>query len=91
MPYLGPAVVPDGRRAFGPEEPPYPSDAWQRIRMRRLAAQIVEWKVAYYAGHPDVDDRTFDLWWFNLLHLERRYPHLKDPDSVTDTVGAPRA
>lgn len=90
MTYLGPAVTPDGRRAFGPAEPAYPSDAWQRVYMARLAAQIVEWKVAYYAGRPLVDDRTFDLWWFNLLRLEARHPHLKDPQSVTDTVGAPR-
>lgn len=90
MSYLGPAVTPDGQQPFGPAEPAYPSDAWQVIHMRRLEQRLVAWKVAYYAGYPEVDDRTFDLNWFNLIALEARYPHLKSAHSVTDSVGAPQ-
>lgn len=85
--YLGPALGPDGARPFGPEEPAYPSDPWQRIHMRRLEQRIRAWKVAYYLGEPEVDDQTFDLHWHNLLHLEARYPHLADPASPTQGVG----
>lgn len=70
-------------------DPVYPSDEWQRQYMRRLEAQIREWKDEYYNALPSVDDRTYDLWWFNLLHLESRYPHLVNPNSVTQTVGSP--
>ncbi len=72
-------------------EPVYPSDEWQQAYMRQLASQIVHWKRLYYYGTPEVDDATFDLWWHNLLFLEKKYPHLADPNSPTATVGAPLA
>lgn len=65
----------------------YPDDEWQRAYMDRLEAQIWEWKREYYLGHPLVDDRTFDLWWHNLLVLEDKYPHLANPESPTQGVG----
>lgn len=71
-------------------DPVYPSDEWQRQYMRRLEVQIREWKDEYYNALPSVDDRTYDLWWFNLLHLESKYPHLMNPNSVTQTVGSPK-
>lgn len=71
-------------------EPVYPSDLWQKRYMRQLAAQILEWKDAYYnRDGGTVDDATYDLWWNNLLFLEKKYPHLKDPNSPTFIVGAP--
>jgi hypothetical protein len=67
----------------------YPSDAWQQRYMRELADQIAQWKQEYYYGNNTVDDATYDLWWRNLLHLEGKYPHLKDPISPTINPGAP--
>jgi len=69
--------------------PVYPSDLWQKRYMRQLADQIREWKQAYYYGVAKVDDQEYDLWWRNLLFLESKYPHLKDPNSPTNGVGAP--
>lgn len=67
---------------------PYPDDDWQRQHMREIAAQVRQWKHEYYYGRASVDDATFDLWWKNLLFLESKYPHLKEENSPTDSVGA---
>lgn len=71
--------------------PTYPEDLWQKRYMRELAAQISQWKHEYYYGRATVDDATYDLWWRNLLFLESKYPHLKDPNSPTIDPGAPLA
>lgn len=70
-------------------EPVYPSDEWQQGFMDRLIDQIREWRYLYYNRLPSVDDATFDLWWRNLLHMEKKYPHLKRDDTPTNEVGAP--
>lgn len=67
----------------------YPDDEWQRANMEQIVQQVWEWKHAYYYGRTSVDDATYDLWWRNLLFLEKRYPHLKVTNSPTDAVGAP--
>ena len=69
-------------------EPVYPSDLWQKRYMRQLADQIREWKHQYYYQTASVDDATYDLWWHNLLFMEEKYPHLKDPNSPTVSVGS---
>ena len=69
--------------------PVYPEDLWQKRYMRELAAQIVIWKSEYYYRTASVDDATYDLWWRNLLWLEQKYPHLKDPNSPTIDPGSP--
>jgi hypothetical protein len=69
--------------------PVYPSEEWQRAYMRTLADQIWVWKDEYYNKMPTVDDATYDHWWRNLLFLESKYPHQKDPNSPTVGVGAP--
>jgi len=71
--------------------PVYPEDLWQKRYMRELAAQILVWKREYYYAIATVDDATYDLWWNNLLFLEKKYPHLKDPNSPTIDPGAPLA
>ncbi len=70
-------------------EPVYPEDLWQKRYMRELAEQIRTWKHEYYYERATVDDATYDLWWRNLLFLEGKYPHLKDPNSPTIDPGAP--
>lgn len=70
-------------------EPVYPEDLWQKRYMRQLGAQIATWKREYYYGTPSVQDAQYDLWWNNLLFLEKKYPHLKDPNSPTINPGAP--
>lgn len=70
-------------------EPVYPEDLWQKRYMRQLGDQILEWKHQYYYAMATVDDATYDLWWKNLLFLEAKYPHLKDPNSPTINPGAP--
>ncbi len=72
-------------------EPVYPEDLWQKAYMRQLASQILQWKREYYYGSTTVDDATYDLWWNNLLFLEKKYPHLKDENSPTINPGAPLA
>ncbi len=72
-------------------EPVYPEDLWQKQYMRQLASQIAQWKQEYYYSSATVDDATYDLWWNNLLFLEKKYPHLKDPNSPTINPGAPLA
>lgn len=70
-------------------EPVYPEDLWQKRYMRQLGDQILQWKREYYYAVSSVDDATYDLWWRNLLFLEAKYPHLKDPNSPTINPGAP--
>jgi NAD-dependent DNA ligase len=70
-------------------EPVYPEDLWQKQYMRQLGAQIAKWKREYYYKIASVDDATYDLWWRNLLFLEGKYPHLKDPNFPTINPGAP--
>lgn len=70
-------------------QPVYPEDLWQKQYMRQLGDQILAWKREYYYGTASVDDATYDLWWKNLLFLEEKYPHLKDPNSPTINPGAP--
>lgn len=70
-------------------EPVYPEDLWQKRYMRQLGDQILQWKREYYYASATVDDATYDLWWRNLLFLESKYPHLKDPNSPTINPGAP--
>ena len=38
-------------------------------------------------GVPEILDSDFDLLWRELLDLEKRYPHLADPNSPSATVG----
>ncbi|KIE50777.1 MAG: hypothetical protein MB52_05150 [marine actinobacterium MedAcidi-G1] len=38
-------------------------------------------------GVPEILDSDFDLLWRELLDLEKKYPHLADPNSPSATVG----
>lgn len=70
--------------------PDFPrSDNWQLWDMLDCVERVRKYKHEYYNEEPTVDDRTYDLWWFNLLALEKKYPHLIQENTPSQTVGAP--
>lgn len=70
----------------------YPSDEWQQAYMDKIITDVVRWKNAYYnKDGGSTDDATYDLWWANLMHMERKYPHLIRSNSPTQSVGSPLA
>lgn len=69
---------------------PYPSDEYQRALMEWIIERVWAWKDGYYNKNgSQVDDATYDLWWNNLLSLEKNYPHLVVEGTPTGAVGAP--
>ena len=59
-------------------------------RMRELAAQVLEHRRRYYVlDDPIVSDAEYDALERELRELEAAHPHLADPNSPTQRVGAP--
>jgi DNA ligase (NAD+) len=60
------------------------------IRMRELAAQVLEHRRRYYVlDSPIVSDAEYDALERELRELEGEHPSLADPNSPTQRVGAP--
>ena len=59
-----------------------------REQIRRLQAQVAYHNERYYTqDDPEISDQAYDRLSLELRDLERRYPHLADPDSPTARVG----
>lgn len=60
-----------------------------QVRMEELAAQVRHHRFLYYVlNQPEISDARFDALYHQLEELEKRYPHLANPDSPTKEVGA---
>ncbi len=58
-------------------------------RMEDLSRQIRHHRFLYYVlNQPAISDAQFDKLYHELEDLEKRYPHLANPDSPTKEVGA---
>ncbi|MCI1290567.1 MAG: NAD-dependent DNA ligase LigA [Lactobacillus sp.] len=57
-------------------------------RVTSLRQQLDEWAQAYYSqDQPLVEDAVYDRAYQELLQLEREFPALVTPDSITQRVG----
>ena len=53
-----------------------------------LRKQLDEWAEAYYSKDaPEVEDNVYDQKYNRLLELEKAFPKLVTPDSITQRVG----
>lgn len=58
-------------------------------KMNELSRQIEHHRFRYYVlDQPEITDAAFDAIYHELEALEERYPHLRNPDSPTQKVGA---
>lgn len=54
-----------------------------------LRKQLNEWAEAYYSKDaPEVEDHVYDQSYNRLLELEKEFPEIVTPDSITQRVGA---
>lgn len=61
-----------------------------QAEMRARASQLLEHNRRYYIlAQPIISDAEFDRLEQELKEMEARYPHLADPNSPTQRVGAP--
>lgn len=59
-----------------------------QTRVEELRKQLNKWADAYYSKDaPVVEDATYDKSYNELVDLERQYPQLITPDSITQRVG----
>ena len=59
-------------------------------RIKELREQINLYNTHYYShGASPVTDADYDALYFELVDLEKRYPHLRDSHSPTQRIGAP--
>ena len=53
-----------------------------------LRTQLNEWADAYYSKDaPEVEDNVYDQSYNRLLELEKEFPEIVTPDSITQRVG----
>ena len=53
-----------------------------------LRKQLNEWAEAYYSKDaPEVEDNVYDQSYNRLLELEKEFPEIVTPDSITQRVG----
>ena len=55
--------------------------AWRK-ELKRLSA-------LYYNSQPEMSDDEYDMRYRYLQRLEAKHPEMADPNSPTNTVGAP--
>jgi len=60
-------------------------------RITELREALTECSRSYYAGRPKMTDVEFDQRLQELAALEDQHPHMDDPNSPTQRVGAPIA
>jgi NAD-dependent DNA ligase len=67
----------------------YPSLEYDLAFMDWIIWHVWMWKDSYYNDDDKsvVDDATYDLWWSNLLSLEKKHPEHVKSDSPTHEVG----
>ncbi|MCS6981900.1 MAG: NAD-dependent DNA ligase LigA [Flavobacteriales bacterium] len=59
-----------------------------RQMMQELARKVAYHDYRYYVlNDPEISDYEYDQLYHKLLELEKRYPHLADPNSPTQRVG----
>ena len=53
-----------------------------------LRNQLDKWADAYYSKDaPEVEDNVYDQKYSRLLELEKQFPEIVTPDSITQRVG----
>ncbi|GFZ26334.1 NAD-dependent DNA ligase LigA [Lactobacillus corticis] len=56
--------------------------------VEKLRKQLDEWADAYYTkDSPEVEDNVYDQAYQRLVELEKQFPQLVTPDSITQRVG----
>lgn len=56
--------------------------------VEKLRQQLDEWADAYYTkDSPEVEDNVYDQAYQRLVELEKQFPQLVTPDSITQRVG----
>ena len=59
-----------------------------KTEVAALRKQLDEWAEAYYSKDaPEVEDNVYDQKYNRLLELEKDFPELVTPDSITQRVG----
>lgn len=67
---------------------PQTSLAEAQKEVASLRKKLDEWADAYYSKDaPEVEDNVYDQHYNRLLELEKEYPQLVTPDSITQRVG----
>jgi NAD-dependent DNA ligase len=60
----------------------YPSIEYDLFLRELISDNIRLWKRAYYEGTTAVEDTVYDLWWRNLLALERKHGVAEDSPTI---------
>ena len=57
-----------------------------RERIDYLVDKLNKWTLSYDLGNPEVSDKEWDNFYFELLELERQNPELIRSDSPTQSI-----